>query len=177
LTLHDKLVARAVRWCMSRDGGQCVVAVSEMTTQELETPDVLGWRSAKHTVLVECKSNRADFLTDRHKLFRRQPELGMGNQRYYLCWPRVVEVEDLPDGWGLLWQERAVRVLRFAEYRSASREAEAGVLLSTVRRKPGECGKTISARWYQFGTKNRARVIALEAETTKRRIDGIPNTD
>ena len=162
VTLHDQLVTRAVRWCMSRKGGDCVLAVSELTTSQSETPDVLGWRGPKHTVLVECKSSRADFLADKTKLFRRQPELGMGNQRYYLCWPHVIEVSDLPDKWGLMWQERYTRVLRFAVYQPVERDIETSVLLSAIRRKPGECGKSVSARWYQWGTKNRARVVAHE---------------
>ncbi|EAZ98139.1 hypothetical protein MELB17_09653 [Marinobacter sp. ELB17] len=56
-------------------------------------------------MLVECKASRSDFLADRNKPFRLDPDLGMGIYRFYLCLPGVIGVADLPDGWGLLYAE------------------------------------------------------------------------
>jgi hypothetical protein len=66
-----------------------------------EQPDALGFRSGT-SCLIEVKVSRADFLSDRKKKFRKNPELGVGNWRFYLTPPGVIEIDDLPEGWGLL---------------------------------------------------------------------------
>ena len=49
-----------------------------------EMPDAIGWKRGCHSVLVECKSSRADFLADREKPWRQKPENGAGCERFYL---------------------------------------------------------------------------------------------
>ena len=34
---------------------------------------------------------------------RRRPYTGMGRKRFYLCPKEMLQPEDMPDGWGLLW--------------------------------------------------------------------------
>ena len=65
-------------------------------------PDAIGWKQACHSVLVECKVSRADFLADRNKPFRQKPETGVGCERYYLSPRGLIRIEELPTGWGLL---------------------------------------------------------------------------
>ena len=65
-------------------------------------PDAIGWKKQCHSVLVECKVSRADFLADREKPFRKQPESGVGCERYYLALKGLVRTDELPVGWGLL---------------------------------------------------------------------------
>jgi hypothetical protein len=65
-------------------------------------PDAIGWKRANHSVLVECKVTRADFLVDRAKPFRLKPEQGVGSERFYLTPPALVDEAELPSGWGLL---------------------------------------------------------------------------
>jgi hypothetical protein len=65
-------------------------------------PDAIGWKRAHHSVLVECKVSRADFLADRAKPFRLKPQQGVGCERFYFTPPALVKVEELPPGWGLL---------------------------------------------------------------------------
>ena len=65
-------------------------------------PDAIGWKKACHSVLVECKVSRADFLADRDKPFRQNPQIGVGCERYYLAPKALLKIEDLPAGWGLL---------------------------------------------------------------------------
>jgi hypothetical protein len=65
-------------------------------------PDAIGWKRANHSVLAECKVTRADFLADRGKPFRAKPEQGVGSERFYLTPPALIQVEELPAGWGLL---------------------------------------------------------------------------
>ena len=65
-------------------------------------PDAIGWKKACHSVLVECKVSRADFLADAGKPFRLRPEIGVGCERYYLAPRGLLRTEELPGGWGLL---------------------------------------------------------------------------
>ena len=72
-------------------------------------PDAIGWKRACHSVLVECKVTRADFLADRVKPFRLKPEHGVGCERFYLVPAGLVGREELPAGWGLL-EHRGSRI-------------------------------------------------------------------
>ena len=65
-------------------------------------PDALGWKQACHSVLVECKVTRADFLADRAKPFRVKAEKGVGSERFYLTPPALIHSAEVPTGWGLL---------------------------------------------------------------------------
>jgi hypothetical protein len=65
-------------------------------------PDAIGWKKACHSVLVECKASRSDFLVDRAKPFRSNPENGVGCERFYLAGKGLIRVGELPPGWGLL---------------------------------------------------------------------------
>jgi hypothetical protein len=96
---HAQLVDRAVRWLRSY---RCGVVLSEQACASGEMPDAIGWKQACHSVLVECKVTRSDFLADRAKPFRQMPEKGVGSERFYLTPPDLVDIEELPAGWGLL---------------------------------------------------------------------------
>jgi len=96
---HTQLVEKAVRWLRSY---RCGVVLSEQACVSGEMPDALGWKQACHSVLVECKVTRADFLADRGKPFRQKPDKGVGSERFYLTPAGLVKIEELPPGWGLL---------------------------------------------------------------------------
>jgi hypothetical protein len=96
---HVQLVERAVRWLRAY---RCGVVLSEQSCVSGEMPDAIGWKQACHSVLVECKVTRADFLADRAKPFRQKPDKGVGSERFYLTTPELVKTEELPSGWGLL---------------------------------------------------------------------------
>jgi hypothetical protein len=96
---HAQLVERAVRWLRWY---RCGVVLSEQACVSGEMPDAIGWKRANHSVLVECKITRADFLADRGKPFRQKTEEGVGSERFYLTPPALVKIEELPAGWGLL---------------------------------------------------------------------------
>jgi hypothetical protein len=100
---HAQLVDRAVRWLRSY---RCDVVLSEQACVSGEMPDAIGWKQASHSVLVECKITRADFLADREKPFRQKPERGVGSERFYLTPPALIKLEELPTGWGLLEYRR-----------------------------------------------------------------------
>ena len=132
---HAQLVERAVRWLR---GYRCGVVLSEQACASGEMPDAIGWKQACHSVLVECKVTRADFLADRAKPFRQKAEKGVGSERFYLTPPLLVKVEELPAGWGLLELRRghiemvqaSARNLRTA----AGFRCEMNLLLASLRR-------------------------------------------
>jgi hypothetical protein len=96
---HEKLVSRAVSWLRSYG---CGVVLSEQSCASGETPDAIGWKRGCHSVVVECKVSRADFLADRDKDFRQKPEIGMGCERFYLAPAGLLKPDELVQGWGLL---------------------------------------------------------------------------
>lgn len=100
---HAALVKIAYRWVLKN--GSCGFAFKEMSAQNDsgEIPDVLGFGSWDHTVLIEVKVSRGDFLCDKKKSFRIDPKLGMGRRRYYCCPTGLIKKEELPEGWGLIY--------------------------------------------------------------------------
>jgi hypothetical protein len=96
---HAKLVVMAVGWLRRY---RCGVVLSEQACVSGEMPDAIGWKKACHSVLVECKASRPDFLADREKPCRLRPEIGVGCERYYLAPKGMIRIEELPPGWGLL---------------------------------------------------------------------------
>ena len=132
---HTKLVEHAVSWLRSY---RCGVILSEQACISGEMPDAIGWKGASHSVLVECKISRADFLADRDKPFRRKPDLGLGCERFYLTPPGLLEAKELPPGWGLLEaRKRKVELVRRSarDLRTAAGLGyEMNLLLASLRR-------------------------------------------
>ncbi len=92
---HNFLVKRAIKWLYSYGCGFAVGEIRSFTVSG-EIPDAIGFKSNK-SILIECKVSRADFLKDKNKYFRQNPEEGMGNLRLYLCPKDIIKIEDLPD--------------------------------------------------------------------------------
>ncbi len=72
------------------------------TTGSGEQPDAIGFRNGT-SCLIEVKVSRGDFLSDKKKRFRQDPNIGMGDWRFFLCPQGIITVDDLPPGWGLLY--------------------------------------------------------------------------
>jgi hypothetical protein len=132
---HEKLVERAVAWL--RKYG-CGVVLSEQCCASGETPDAIGWKRGCHSVLVECKASRADFLMDKQKPFRVKSESGMGCERFYLAPAGLLRIDELPRGWGLLeLRGREVELIHpsVKDFRSAKGfRYEMNLLLASLRR-------------------------------------------
>ncbi|WP_288357089.1 hypothetical protein [uncultured Pseudomonas sp.] len=94
---HARLVALGAAWL--RRQGFPIVATELRCFGSREQPDVLGFRSHCST-LIEVKTSRGDFLADRKKPERAAR--GLGLYRFYLCPEGLLQVADLPPGWGLL---------------------------------------------------------------------------
>jgi hypothetical protein len=132
---HQKLVQKAVAWLR---GCRCGVVLSEQACVSGEVPDAIGWKRTCHSVLVECKVSRADFLADREKLVRQKPELGVGCERFYLTPAGLIQPEELPPGWGLLeLRNGKIEVLRRSARTHRSPTGlgyEMNLLLASLRR-------------------------------------------
>jgi len=132
---HAQLVAKAVRWLRSY---RCGVVLSEQACASGEMPDAIGWKRACHSVLIECKVSRDDFLADRAKPFRQKPEKGVGSERFYLTLPALITVEELPAGWGLLELRRGLVKMLHPSARNLRTAVgfriEMNLLLASLRR-------------------------------------------
>jgi hypothetical protein len=132
---HVQLVQKAVEWLRAY---RCGVVLSEQACISGEMPDAIGWKRSCHSVLVECKISRADFLADRGKRFRQKPDTGVGCERFYLTLRQLVRIDELPVGWGLLeCHNRTVKLVR-AGARSLRTAVgfryEMNLLLASLRR-------------------------------------------
>ena len=132
---HAQLVECATAWLRRY---RCGVVLSEQACISGEVPDAIGWKRACHSVLIECKISRADFLADRAKPFRQNPKSGVGCERFYLAPRAMISPEELPPGWGLLeLKNRKIEVLRAAakDLRTATGfRYEMNLLLASLRR-------------------------------------------
>jgi hypothetical protein len=132
---HVQLVQKAVEWLRAY---RCGVVLSEQACISGEMPDAIGWKSSCHSILVECKVSRADFLADRGKRFRQKPDTGVGCERFYLTARQLIRVDELPAGWGLLeYHNRTVKLARASarNLRSAvGFRYEMNLLLASLRR-------------------------------------------
>jgi len=132
---HAQLVQKAVAWLRSY---RCGVVLSEQACTSGEVPDAIGWKRACHSVVVECKVSRADYLCDHNKPWRVNPKTGVGCERFYMVAAGLVKPEELPDGWGLLeYQKRGVVMTKPSakDMRTATGfRYEMNLLLASVRR-------------------------------------------
>ena len=96
---HARLVKLATDWLRRY---RCGVILSEQACVSGEVPDAIGWKGNCHSVVVECKLTRADFLADRNKPWRQDPEIALGCERFYLTPADLLGTAELPPGWGLL---------------------------------------------------------------------------
>lgn len=72
---------------------------------DTERADAWGysWGANGHSVLVEVKVSRSDFLRDKHKPHRQPGTPSLGDFRYFMCPAGLLTLDDMPEGWGLLW--------------------------------------------------------------------------
>lgn len=98
---HSDLIPIAYRWVLKN--AACGCAFKELNSIAGEYADVIGFGSGGHSVLVEVKVSRSDFLADKKKPFRKNPSMGMGSERYYCCPNGMIKPTELPEGWGLIY--------------------------------------------------------------------------
>lgn len=114
---------------------RCQYVVCELERHG-ECPDAFGFSSAS-TQLIEAKVSRSDFLSDKKKLWRKFPENGLGNFRSYLCPNGLINIEDLPEKWGLLWVDEyeQVKEIKAPQFQQSSHVSELNLAMSIMRRE------------------------------------------
>jgi len=161
---HDDLVEIGRRWMSARSP----VVVTEISSGVGEEPDVIGFSTGLKkgrrpvgygTVLIECKASRSDFLSDKKKYYRRNPEVGLADYRLFLCPTGLIKVEELPEGWGLLeTQGENVKFVHIPSRQTCDKIKESALLVSVIRRldiNPDKC-VSLTVNKYQYETKNKA---------------------
>jgi hypothetical protein len=132
---HAQMVERATAWLRTHG---CGVVLSEQACISGEIPDAIGWKGSCHSVLVECKVTRSDFLIDREKPFRRKPESALGCERFYFAPRGMISISELPAGWGLLeFWGRKIQVVQPSNRKlrtTAGFRHEMNMLLASLRR-------------------------------------------
>ena len=132
---HVQLVELAVQWLRRY---RCGVILSEQVCASGEAPDAIGWKRASHSVVVECKISRGDFLADREKPFRQNTKLAMGCERFYLAPAGLLDTAELPAGWGLLeYRARKITMVQSSAKNLRSPKGfsyEMNLLLASLRR-------------------------------------------
>lgn len=109
---HLELTKRAKRWL--KNTVRCGVVLVEHSGLG-DVPDAIGYKRHQ-SILVECKTSRADFYADLKKPSRASYEVRPAFHCYYLCEPDVIPIEKLPRGWGLLHADpRWIRTIVTAE--------------------------------------------------------------
>lgn len=148
-TAHKELCKLAGKWL--RNYRKCNFVISELVSMTNEIPDAIGWKHG-YSHLIECKTSRADFLRDKKKSFKKDGK-GMGDFRYYLCPDGMIKLEELPEGWQLLYAKgkRIVPIRISGEYyydeilqkeglkHLKDNRAESALLCSVIRRLRSKC--------------------------------------
>ena len=136
---HLELFQLAGQWLKKHSKNiivpNCSTVVVDMVTAVQEIPDVLGWCSWC-SVMIEVKVSRTDFLKDAQKSFRINPSTGVGNLRYYLCPVDLINANEIPENWGLLYvtPNNKIEIIQKATQQKPNLTAERTILLSLINR-------------------------------------------
>lgn len=142
---HDQLCDIACRFLQSNGFKVAFHDKFRAWTSYGEQPDAIGFRNGA-SCLLEAKCSRSDLLADRKKPFRIDPSKGMGDWRFMISEPGIVEVADLPEGWGLLhvvkgrvkkihgWPGNCHWVITDSKPFKANKQAECDMMFSALRR-------------------------------------------
>lgn len=145
---HAALVEKARLWLMRKHA----VVVTELASVG-EIADAIGWSGGIST-LVEVKVSRSDYYRDKEKYFRRYPEQGVGNNRYYFAPKGLLVPQNLPHGWGLLEFDgsRVWRTKDATPFMCINHVHEKRLLMSALRRIGQATPKGISVKAYYSET-------------------------
>jgi len=137
---HDELSGIVAKWLVRHSQNilipNCATIAVDMKTLEQEKPDVIGWNGCSST-MIEVKVGRGDFLQDFKKPFRQICEKGVGQFRYYCCPSGLIQENEIPNKWGLLYlnDKNKIEIIKVAEIQEANLHAERNMLISLLRRK------------------------------------------
>jgi hypothetical protein len=132
---HARLVEMAEAWLRR---ARCGIVLSEQGCSSGEMPDAIGWKGRNHSIVIECKVSRGDFLADAAKPWRTNPEIALGCERYFAAPKGMLKPEEISDGWGLLEaQGRELKIVKKSKRKLRQPEGlmnEMNLLLASLRR-------------------------------------------
>lgn len=174
---HDDLIKLGTKWLRKQHSSGkdklnfhhtgCGVILPEYVSSERSIPDVIGFNTSE-SIVIECKTSHNDYLADLKKPHRNliNPKQ-CGNYRYYLCPHDIISVNELTNGWGLLYTNgKAIFVIKSALWHgepeikvaewfilySLARSAEVLGLITQLRKHEYEtcdkCGKNTVVRYH-----------------------------
>lgn len=135
---HRNICIKAARYLRSKGlqpYHRCQYSVCELERCG-ESPDAYGWGGST-TQLIEVKVSRSDFLSDKKKLWRKNPSYGLARYRSYMCPENVIKPSDLPDKWGLLYinEKGKISVVVDPEPQECNHIEEMNLITSILRRE------------------------------------------
>lgn len=112
-----------------------------------ECPDAFGWGGCS-TQLIEVKVSRADYFSDKKKLWRNIPNRGLARYRSYLCPADLIKPEELPEYWGLLYSDCKGKITEIVkpEPQECNHIEEINLITSILRRE------NISPKMFSYKT-------------------------
>lgn len=134
---HDDLVIRGVKWFKNNQNSEMrfPIILPEYKCYANSIPDVIGLNHHS-TAVIECKVSRADYFADNnkgHRHYRTQ----LGNYRYYLVPIGLINIDEVNEGWGLLYcHEHKITIEKESQYFpiDTTRPQEYQVMYSIIRR-------------------------------------------
>src|ERR1039458_8720663 len=114
-----RLIEMAEAWLRR---SRCGIVLSEQGCSSGEMPDAIGWKGRNHSIVIECKVSRADFLADPTKPWRTDPAIALGCERSCAAPEAMLKADEMPAGWGLL--EAHGRELKVDKKRSEEHTSE-----------------------------------------------------
>lgn len=79
------------------------LVLTELKSFAGEIPDVIAFRYDK-TILIECKTSRADFLRNKNKNWYKNTQgyKALGHYRIFFAPEGLIKTDELPSFWGLI---------------------------------------------------------------------------
>lgn len=110
---HREVCERTAKW-IKNNMNMGLVFVEHKTMRSREIPDVLGLRSGDRIVsfMFEVKVDRSDFTQDKNKPHRNGTVPGIGDYRFYVAPHGMIQVHEIPKGWGLIEYTKGGRFLK-----------------------------------------------------------------
>lgn len=132
---HKDLVSAAVNWLETEH--KCPLVFPELkVTAQKEIPDVIGFFDDGITVVIECKTSKANFTGDKKKPYRKYPEDGLGDYRYFAVTENVRLYQDeIPKNWGLIFFDKHGSSVEIEPERfdKSNKRSESALLVAAIR--------------------------------------------
>jgi hypothetical protein len=146
---HDDLIKVGAKWLKNQHSSGsdynspthfrhsgCGVILTEFVSFEQSIPDVIGFNN-HCSIVIECKISHTDYLADLKKphRFHLNPKQ-CGNYRYYLTLPQIISPDEVENGWGLLYYDGKIHVIKPPTLHTEPeiKMAEYSILYSIARR-------------------------------------------